>query len=371
MEGGSYRAWGVCSPELMRNYGCCFESKDGLHWQRPSLGIFDYTGNRNNNLLYDAGWNRCVFADPIAPPAERYKMVVGDRGTVCGAVSADGLHWQEVGQILAGPADTLNVGCYDAELRKYVLYHRTLLPGDRRAIGRAESDNFRHFPSSQTVLEPTPDMPACTDLYTNGYTTIPGAPDLHLMFPTVYFRDRDLGEMAVASSLDGRLWQFLNAGASVLKPGEPGSWDAGWLTPTPSLIELSDGTFALPYIGCNLPHKYPRGHLKYGTGYALWPKGRIIAVQAAQQGHFTTNPIDTRGGRRLRVNAVVEPAGSIRIAVAGATGRGLDQCAPVAGDAYRHMVTWQGQDDLGFAAGSSVVLHVRMERARLFGLDFV
>ena len=34
---------------------CYAESKDGIHWQKPSLGLFDFGGNTNNNIVIAEG----------------------------------------------------------------------------------------------------------------------------------------------------------------------------------------------------------------------------------------------------------------------------------------------------------------------------
>ena len=33
---------------------CYAESKDGLHWEKPSLGICEYNGSTDNNIILDA-----------------------------------------------------------------------------------------------------------------------------------------------------------------------------------------------------------------------------------------------------------------------------------------------------------------------------
>jgi len=54
-ENGVYRAWGSTSWGDLKNKGdsyfCYFESPDGKDWRRPSCGIIEYDGDRDNNLL--------------------------------------------------------------------------------------------------------------------------------------------------------------------------------------------------------------------------------------------------------------------------------------------------------------------------------
>lgn len=85
-------------------YRICYAvSKDGLHWTRPSLGLVEYGGNRDNNLVdLDLGGKAmacCVLYEPQEKDAERrFKMFcevasVRHRGVV--AFSADGLRWKK------------------------------------------------------------------------------------------------------------------------------------------------------------------------------------------------------------------------------------------------------------------------------------
>ena len=61
---------------------CYAESKDGVHWMRPELGICEFNGSRKNNIIMDkdrhfALDNFYVFKDanPGCPADELYKAV--------------------------------------------------------------------------------------------------------------------------------------------------------------------------------------------------------------------------------------------------------------------------------------------------------
>lgn len=84
------------------------ESTDGVNWTRPKLGLVDYRGNKDNNILkldpFIGTINIKVLHEPEDPdPARRYKMVIhaywikgGDKrhGTLAPYFSADGLTWK-------------------------------------------------------------------------------------------------------------------------------------------------------------------------------------------------------------------------------------------------------------------------------------
>jgi hypothetical protein len=415
---GIYRAWGACDtakkgdPPASR--ACYFESKDGMNWDRPDLGLAKFAGSRHNNLLAEGISLNGVFLDPTAPPQERYKSVSsyeisaeefkkyrqkrsgpddwepralrGNNTVTCirGVVSPDGIHWKYLAEPLCAEySDTLMVAHYDQVLRKYVLYTRWWQIGPlasglpfpsglpdigRRSIGRSESDDFRHFPVSRMIYEPTPDMGPSDVLYTNCFTTIPGAPQQRVMFPAVWHQDDDTTTIVMLSSNDGRVWQRV-PGPAALNTPPFGQWDGGCIFASPNLVELPDGSFALPYTGYKFPHKYSRGQWEYRPGYAVWPKGRLVALEAPERGQFTMVTI-MPPGRKLLINAVTKRSGEIRVQVDGVGGRSLDDCDPIIGDQYRREVTWKGKADLGHENNKPIRLRFRMEKAQLFGLEF-
>jgi hypothetical protein len=84
------------------------ESTDGIHWIKPKLGLVDYRGSKDNNILkldpFIGTINVKVLHEPEDPdPARRYKMVThvywlkgGEKrhGTMANYFSADGLTWK-------------------------------------------------------------------------------------------------------------------------------------------------------------------------------------------------------------------------------------------------------------------------------------
>jgi hypothetical protein len=72
------------------------ESADGITWTRPSLGLVEFDGSTDNNLVADAGESHTfVFKDtnPAAPAEARYKAIeLADNATAIYPLrSADGL----------------------------------------------------------------------------------------------------------------------------------------------------------------------------------------------------------------------------------------------------------------------------------------
>lgn len=80
---------------------CLAKSPDGRTWSRPNLGLVEFAGNRNNNLVnlpVEEHVQACVvFYEPEDPdPARRFKMSFESgkyRNAMAVAFSADGLNW--------------------------------------------------------------------------------------------------------------------------------------------------------------------------------------------------------------------------------------------------------------------------------------
>ncbi|WP_135554940.1 hypothetical protein [Paenibacillus cymbidii] len=425
-ENNRYRAWGNTSrgsslSKLKSSYLIYFESEDGMNWVRPNCGIVAYNGNTNNNLVHgpDTGFTGTVFVDPNSEE-ERYKyvceeslsleeyrqyasrwpqdvesiakrsdrMIVGIRG----AVSGDGLRWKFIEEPLCVThADTQVTGYYDARLGKFVLYSRgwssapqaeayaddaygEMFVHARRSINRTVSGDFRHFPLPEIIVEPSATMKPNEVFYTNCYTTIPGAPDHRLMFPTVWqLGGGDHTHLMLYSSRNGLNWSPVSHDP-VFRTADFGAWDGGCLFASPNLLELPNGDFALPYTGWNVPHKYPRVNAQRNVGYAIWPKGRMVAVEAEGKGEFATTAI-VPPGAKLRINAVTTRGGSIRIEAADVDGNPLPgrefaEAVPLVGDHHRTLVTWRNHGDMGIAPGQAVMLRFRMDAASIYGLEF-
>lgn len=415
-DGDRYRAWGMCEAPGKKRYHCYFESNDGENWQRPSLGLVEYDGSRDNNLIDFP--TDSVFIDPTAPPEERYKLVTlstisrqeyeafkrqrpdgweprADRGfhvyAIRGAVSPDGIHWSWSGGIFnVEHSDTQLIGMRDVRTGEYVIYTRNYMIRERsprasadmgrawwtvgrRSIGRTANKDFRQFNVSDVVLAPTPDMRPYDVLYTNAYTRIPGAPDHHVMFPAIWDRSNDETFIRVATSHDNKLWQFA-PGAPVLRTNTFGQFDGGCVFARINLVEQPDGDWVLPYTGYRYPHKYPRGSWAYHTGYAVWPKGRLFALVADEHGRFSTVGLYPPGNK-LFINAVTTRAGSIRVQVnrlgeSPVPHRTFDDCIPICGDQHWTQVTWKPGDDLGVNPDEPVTLRFELYQAKIYGLEF-
>lgn len=112
-DGDKFRLWYAAASDRPSPSGvprwrpALAESTDGLQWTKPSLGLVEHNGNRDNNLLaldppQLSVLNLKVLHEPGEPdPARRYKMtthVFQTKGRTLGTLvpffSPDGVHWK-------------------------------------------------------------------------------------------------------------------------------------------------------------------------------------------------------------------------------------------------------------------------------------
>ncbi|MHC4632557.1 MAG: SGNH/GDSL hydrolase family protein, partial [Planctomycetota bacterium] len=140
-----YRGWNhdnKTQKQLHKAMVCYAESSDGIHWNRSSLGLVEFDGSKNNNIILKGpgSHNFTPFKDanPNCAPDKRYKAVA--RGEDDGHKklfafqSADGIHWQLMQSepvITEGAFDSQNLAFWDPVRKEYRCYFRDFHSGVR------------------------------------------------------------------------------------------------------------------------------------------------------------------------------------------------------------------------------------------------
>lgn len=188
---------------------CYAESKDGITWTRPDLGLAEFNGSKKNNIIWDAKETNdfSVFKDPNpdCPPDLAYKAVgrthsekYGKNTALFAFGSPDGIHWKLIREepIASGGAfDSTNLAFWDAARGVYRAYFR----GHRGAVRHVRtvtSPDFLHWskPVYLKFNSVTSDRPSSdrfepsrvNQLYTNQIIPYYRAPHILLGFPTRY-----------------------------------------------------------------------------------------------------------------------------------------------------------------------------------------
>ncbi|MBR3692557.1 MAG: hypothetical protein IKL89_07685 [Clostridia bacterium] len=207
-----YEAWGWKDRPMCINV-CYAESRDGIRWERPNLGICEYNGSTDNNIiLKNIPDNFTVMKDPNpdCPPELRYKALMaknadpgaGKNSLQC-LVSADGIHFTPYSVISEGFAyDTQNTLHYDAARGKYLCFirdqKRKAFSADPRfqekmirGICVLESADFEHW--SEPVALDFGDAEEYP-LYTNVVSAYPYDRRYYVGFPSRYVERKEWTE---------------------------------------------------------------------------------------------------------------------------------------------------------------------------------
>ena len=225
-----YMTYNRPAPSLL----CLAYSSDGLHWERPKLGLFEYQGSKANNIVFapepgKAHDGPTVCHDPADPKAP-YKMIYymhgeGVRAGEHVAFSRDGVEWKHHPEPVLTTGDRTNVLPSRDHRGKFVAYmrHRDMMRLHRaRSIWRTESDDFLHWSEPEAVLRADLLDDANTELY--GMAVFPYS-DLYLGLLERWYDNPDVIELQLAWSHDGKDWQRPQKRSAFLGPAFP--WNKG------------------------------------------------------------------------------------------------------------------------------------------------
>lgn len=336
---------------------CYAESHDGITWTKPSLGVVEFHGSSNNNIIRiggEASENFSPFLDgnPQALKSERYKAVGGGGKGLFAFKSADGIHWQKVTekrviidddsqQTIPGTFDSLNVVFWDGHRKEYVAIYRDLLQGVR-TIKHATSKDFLHWTPGEWA--DYGDAPI-EHLYTNATTPYFRAPQIYLAFPKRFvpwrhtFDDapaEGVSEAVFMSSRDGVHWdrRFLEA---FVRPGrDPLDWvhrdhmiATGILATAPDEISI--------FISRH--YTFPSAFLERMT---LRTDGFVSVHAGYYGGSLTTKPFIIQGSQ-LILNYATSAIGSIQWEILDVNGNPLpgfavEQTKLLSGDEIEHPI---------------------------------
>ena len=400
-DGDRYRMWYRCDDTAEGNprFTAYAESEDGIHWEKPSLGIVEYGGSKDNNLVWlgDHGMDLTPFKDgnPDAPDDERYKGVVRPHAgkAMYALVSPDGLRWrlkQTEPVMVDPPFDTQNIAFWDTWREQYVFYTRgvrnptpeeatepgmDLFKGGVRWIRRATSDDFIHWSDLESIT--AGDTPA-EQLYTNSCVQYPRSRGTYLMFPSRFVQERSptpgwpsgpgVNDIVFMSSRDGLNFDrsFMEA---FIRPG-PGmeNWheravyfDWGLLQTSPEEISMY----------CQEHGRLPTAHLRR---YTLRTDG-FVSVQAGfTGGQFVTRPLVFEGGE-LELNYSTSAVGSAQVEIQDTEGRALpgyrlEDCPEKFGDEIEGVMGWNAGSGVDKLAGRAVRLRFVLKDADLYAFRF-
>ena len=388
------------------------ESLDGVHWTKPSLGLYEFDGSKDNNIFWRGKATDLVpFLDgnPDAPADQRYKAIgrgridlkTGElrdstesvvridatksrkrtrrttREVLLALASPDGISWrylQDEPILEDPPFDTQNVPFWDPVRGEYAIYVRGKagsggsFAGGVRWIRHATSPDFVNWTPLEDI--DTGDEPH-EHLYTNATTPYFRAPDVYLSFPRRMHPDRrrhddapwpGLADTVFMTSRDGVHfdWRFRE---SFIRPGkDPRNWMSRTNLVANGIVPTGDGELSL-YVLRN--RDFPSCHFER---MVLRLDGFVSANAGYSCGELTTRPLEFSGSE-MELNYSTSVMGSVRVEVLDSDGEVAAASREMFGDDTDEPVPWESGNVEG-VAGRPVRLRFRLADADVYSFRF-
>ncbi|MBM81851.1 MAG: hypothetical protein CMJ78_14850 [Planctomycetaceae bacterium] len=397
---------------------CYAESRDGINFTKPNLGMHEYKGSKDNNIIWTGvgTHNFAPFIDARSdcPPESRFKALGGlaKEGGLFAFQSPDGMHWSLMSKepvVTKGAFDSQNLAFWDATAGIYRAYFRTFTRGTTtaklwapegyRAIRTASSRDFLKW-ENEADLTYT-DSPE-EHLYTNQIGPYFRAPHILVGFPTRYIErgwSNSMRKLPELKKREQRAAGHLRYGTALteglLMASRNGvhfeRWNEAFLRPGPQRPDT--WLYGHQYIGWHAvetksrlpgaPNEislYASEGSWHGKGnamrrYTLRLDGFVSVNASLKGGELLTKPLKF-SGNQLTLNFATSAAGDIRVEIQDAEGKphkgfSLEDCEPVFGDTLNRTVVWKSGADVSSLAGKAVRLRFQLRDADLYALQFV
>jgi len=387
-----------------------FVSNDGINFEKPNLGLIEYKGSKDNNLIMLGvpSWGK-YFKDknPAVPKEERYKATlwVAQRGIYM-YFSPDAVHWRRnetcmMPLVSGGGCETFwddQQGLYFNYIKRDGSYSTGEFPNYGRSvtmfktseptkpwpINKVSNPYYEGWPfpavtgEGVTVMGPDITDPDNKQIFRTRPQKYPWAPDTYLAFLIRSGADMSVSRDALNWTIcsDNGLGYYL---PDDVKINGKKITDA---TIANGLIRRGDKIWQ--YANCSVSGE--RGIATYRLEQRL---DGFMSLNAGQdQGLIITRPFIFEGDNlTLNVDAsrgwvkagLTEihgrPISEYNISLTDpstGTGRGyaVNAFEPIKADSVRHTVTWNGNSDVSALAGRAVRLRIEMKNAKLFAFQF-
>jgi hypothetical protein len=435
-DGQNYHFWYHAMDDVQWDQGhtngciCYARSSDGIHWEKPALGLVAYAGSWSNNIVVGHGAaglmlgqdGGMVFLDPTAGPAERFRLACrfGSLGQGVHILSSpDGIHWRVTHTNIVNyrtdekrhHLDSQNIVFWDERVRKYVVYGRKNLfeaGVQGRGVARAESEKLGEFSGVQempVVIGPEPGD-RWVDYYSSSALKYAWAQDAYYMFPQAYFHylggeipefpkqsPANAGTLHTqfAASRDGIKWNRYDRRPFV-PLGMKGEFDWASARMIHGLVPDTSGReMFMYYRASDWLHGWDRNEnnkrllTQAGLGadkniavisrVVLRRDGFISVYAPRTGGEFTTEPLRFAGGK-LVLNVDTSAEGTVRVALLDGEGNtieglGLKDCDMIhTANEINRVVKWKGNADVSRFAGKPIRLRFALKNSHLYAFQF-
>ena len=363
--GEKLRLWYGCYWKGKRVHTCLVESQDGLRWSRPSLGLFEFGGSKENNIVWQGRGIRPNF-DPRDPdPARRYKGMTRVAGFTP-LFSPDGVRWT------LAPAPAINQA-YDASRFNWDpvggkwLGSCKIFWNGKRARGYAESSDYVHWTDTSPMLTTDERDEPADQLYC---LHIVRYESIYLGLLKVYRTRTDQCHIQLAFSRNARRWERPCREPFLPNADQKGAYDHGNIDEAGEPIRMGDD-LRFYYGGRHHLHNEKRpgettGSLCAATlrvdGFASFDGGE-------KEGVLLTKPLRLKG-KSLFINADAQ-AGEVRVEVLDEKSATLApftraNCRPLTSDTVRQEVAWKDSPGLESLQDKVIRLRFHLRNAKIY-----
>jgi len=372
-----YRGWQIDDPKRTDWFPrgtqttCYAESTDGITWTKPNLGLIEWQGSKDNNIVQMGPYahNFTAFRDgnPAAPAEARYKALTS-RGELMAFQSPDCKTWkliQKKGVITNGAFDSQNLAFWDTDRKEYRAYWRYFTKDTKvRAIRTATSKDFLTWENEADLAYG--DAPE-QQLYTNAIQKYFRAPHLFIGFPTRYLPYEGARvEPILMSGRDGVNFQRWNE--PVIPESAPEDRKGNRSN------YMAWGMFQLPGKPKEISVYATENYLESTPGRLrrfVYRVDGFVALRGGEKGGSATTKVLRHSGQQLLMNYVVRDGGSLMVEVLDKSGAVVGKSNPLTGDAVDEVVAWDQDPKLGASAVQlQLKLRFALKDADVFSIRF-
>jgi hypothetical protein len=359
-----------------RKFGVCYAtSKDGIHWQKPELGLIEFEGSKENNIVIEYNHGVTVMKDlHETDPQKRYKAIHPEEESSYVWFSADGIHWGH--KIDVGPmdhGDTNNSVWWDPDLEQYVIITRHWggenTPGypdgaGHRQKSRSVSEDFLHWSKAEGGIDGLDvrlqihDMPVVR--HAGVYLGLVGLFDIEA--------SRQWTELAW--SPDSIEWHRIQPGTPLIPNGAVmGDYDWGCVFAAAPLIGKDKIRI---YYGAN-----DGRFMGWRSGFVAlaWLRAdgfagyEQIAGGSNKTGSVTTKPV-TVVGQSLRISADVAPSGYVKVTAFDENKEELGEGELITKTVTDAPIQWKDGFDFESYKGKKIALRFELRESKIFSFSF-
>ena len=384
---------------------CYATSPDGIQWEKPNVGIYEFQDWKDNNIVLASKFEDLnslptlftfgAIKTPWDPdPARLYKACfyerppgagyIGPDDGAWGATSPDGIHWTKSEKlIMPEVGDTVGF-FYDSIHQRYVCFSKRYVDGGRTRFQR-ESEDFVSWTETRQILKSDGEDDQPCDFYNNtGFVW----GEMLLGWLQVFYKHDDPYKhhlvLELIYSRDGLNWNRMPSRKPVLDVGPDGSWDRtnqSAATGTPIVV----GDQMYMYYGGDVRYHGPRKGVELGVTRGQIGLGTLridgfVSMDATPSGGvLTTNPLLLTSDRaedatvQLHLN-VKSDNGHCRVELLDEAGNpiagyGKEDADDLVMDTVQTVATWKGEGDIGELVGKPIRLRFHLTNAQLYSFQ--